>query len=36
MQYQNNQDYFFNSSKFDEKFSFTPTTYEEGIKESVQ
>ena len=35
MQYQNNQDYFFNSSKFDEKFSFTPTTYEEGIKESL-
>jgi nucleoside-diphosphate-sugar epimerase len=36
MQYQNNQDYFFNSSKFDEKFSFTPTTYEEGIKESLK
>ena len=35
MQYQNNQDYFFNSSKFDERFSFTPTTYEEGIKESL-
>lgn len=33
MQYQNNQDYFFDSSKFDKRFSFTPTGYNEGIKE---
>ncbi|MEO9147643.1 MAG: NAD-dependent epimerase/dehydratase family protein [Ginsengibacter sp.] len=35
MQYQNDRDYFFDSSKFDKHFSFTPTTYEEGIKESL-
>jgi nucleoside-diphosphate-sugar epimerase len=35
MQYQNDRDYFFDSSKFDTHFSFTPTTYEEGIKESL-
>lgn len=35
MQYQNDQDYFFDSSKFDERFSFTPTSYEEGVKESL-
>ena len=35
MQYQNDQDYFFDSSKFDKRFSFTPTSYKEGIKEIV-
>jgi len=35
MQYQNDRDYFFDSSKFDNHFSFTPTSYEEGIKESA-
>ena len=35
MQYQNDQDYFFDSSKFDKHFSFTPTSYEEGIKASL-
>ncbi|MBX3252821.1 MAG: NAD-dependent epimerase/dehydratase family protein [Chitinophagaceae bacterium] len=35
MQYQNNQDYFFNSEKFNKAFQFTPTSYEEGIKQSV-
>jgi nucleoside-diphosphate-sugar epimerase len=35
MQYQNDQDYFFDSSKFETKFSFVPTTYEEGIRESL-
>lgn len=35
MQYQNDQDYFFDSSKFNNHFSFTPTSYEEGIKESL-
>lgn len=32
MQYQNNQDYFFNSKKFCDTFQFTPTSYAEGIK----
>ena len=36
MQYQNDRDYFFDSSKFDKHFSFTPTSYEEGIKETVE
>jgi nucleoside-diphosphate-sugar epimerase len=35
MQYQNTQDYFFNSDKFCKTFSFTPTTYEEGIREVI-
>lgn len=35
MQYQNDRDYFFDSGKFDKRFSFTPTSYEEGIKESL-
>lgn len=33
MQYQNTQDYFFNSDKFCKTFSFTPTSYEDGIRE---
>jgi nucleoside-diphosphate-sugar epimerase len=33
MQYQNTQDYFFNSDKFCKTFSFTATSYEEGIRE---
>jgi nucleoside-diphosphate-sugar epimerase len=33
MQYQNTQDYFFNSDKFCTAFSFTPTSYETGIRE---
>lgn len=33
MQYQNTQDYFFNSEKFCKTFSFTPTSYEDGIRE---
>ncbi|MGN6605299.1 MAG: NAD-dependent epimerase/dehydratase family protein [Ginsengibacter sp.] len=36
MQYQNDQNYFFDSSKFDKKFSFTPTSYKEGIAEIVK
>lgn len=36
MQYQNDQDYFFDSSKFEKKFGFTPTSYKEGIKEIVK
>ena len=33
MQYQNNQDYFFNSDKFCKTFNFTPTSYADGMKE---
>jgi len=36
MQYQNTQDYFFNSDKFCKAFSFTPTSYEEGICEILK
>ena len=35
MQYQNNRDYFFNSEKFNKAFQFTPTSYGEGIRQSV-
>lgn len=33
MQYQNNQEYYFNSEKFCKAFDFTPTSYEKGIQE---
>ena len=36
MQYQNNQDYFFDSSKFNSAFEFTPKTYEQGISEILE
>jgi nucleoside-diphosphate-sugar epimerase len=32
MQYQNEYDYLFDSSKFEKAFGYKPTTYEEGIK----
>jgi nucleoside-diphosphate-sugar epimerase len=32
MMYQYNQDYFFDSSKFDKRFTFRTTTYMEGVK----
>jgi nucleoside-diphosphate-sugar epimerase len=35
MQYQNDRDYFFDSTKFEQRFSFMPTSYEEGIQQSV-
>ena len=35
MMYQNDRDYFFDSSKFNHRFSFTPTRYEEGVKQTV-
>lgn len=35
MQYQNDRDYFFDSKKFEDKFSFEPTSYADGIKEIV-
>jgi nucleoside-diphosphate-sugar epimerase len=36
MQYQNDQDYFFDSSKFEKRFSFTPTRYKDGIEEVLK
>lgn len=36
MYYQYDRDYFFNSEKFDTKFNFTPTSYEEGIKHVIE
>ncbi len=36
MQYQNTQDYFFDSEKFDREFSFTPTRYADGIRQVLQ
>lgn len=35
MQYQNDQNYFFDSSKFTKRFGITPTSYAEGIKQAV-
>jgi nucleoside-diphosphate-sugar epimerase len=35
MMYQNDRDYYFNSSKFSERFSFTTTPYEQGVKEVI-
>ena len=36
MLYQNESDYIFDSTKFEKHFSFTPTPYEEGIKETIE
>lgn len=36
MQYQNSQDYYFDSSKFIEAFGFEPTSYSEGIRQTIQ
>ena len=36
MQYQNDRDYFFDSSKFENRFMFQPTSYKEGINETVK
>jgi nucleoside-diphosphate-sugar epimerase len=36
MMYQYNRDYFFDSSKFEKRFSFKTTTYQEGVKLTVQ
>ena len=35
MMYQCDRDYFFDSSKFDKRFTFRTTTYQEGVKETV-
>ncbi|MRG47169.1 NAD-dependent epimerase/dehydratase family protein [Chitinophaga sp. SYP-B3965] len=36
MFYQYDRDYIFDSSKFNKRFQFTPTTYEEGIRATVK
>ena len=36
MMYQFENDYFFNSSKFEKRFDYKPTPYLEGIKEIVK
>jgi nucleoside-diphosphate-sugar epimerase len=36
MLYQYQYDYLFDSSKFEKAFNFTPTSYQEGIKETVK
>ena len=35
MMYQYDRDYVFNSKKFEDRFNFTPTSYEDGITEVV-
>ena len=35
MLYQNREEYIFDSSKFEEHFSFTPTSYKQGIEETI-
>jgi nucleoside-diphosphate-sugar epimerase len=36
MMYQYDRDYFFDSSRFDKRFNFKTTTYQEGVKITVQ
>lgn len=36
MMYQYDRDYFFDSSKFERRFNFKPTSYQEGIKKTVE
>jgi nucleoside-diphosphate-sugar epimerase len=36
MMYQNDRDYFFDSSKFDKRFKFKTTTYQEGVRLIVE
>jgi nucleoside-diphosphate-sugar epimerase len=35
MLYQNEHDYYFDSTKFNQYFNFTPTSYEDGVKETI-
>ncbi len=35
MSYQNDRDYIFDSTKFEKHFAFTPTSYEQGIRETI-
>jgi nucleoside-diphosphate-sugar epimerase len=36
MTYQNDRDYVFDSSKFESKFDFKPTSYEDGIRQIIE
>jgi nucleoside-diphosphate-sugar epimerase len=36
MMYQNDRDYFFDSSKFEKRFKFNPTSYQEGVRITVE
>lgn len=36
MMYQYDRDYFFDSSKFEKRFRFETTTYQEGVKQSIR
>ncbi|MCX6148770.1 MAG: NAD-dependent epimerase/dehydratase family protein [Candidatus Kapabacteria bacterium] len=36
MMYQSDRDYIFDSTKFNKRFNFTPTTYNEGVKQTVE
>lgn len=36
MMYQYDRDYVFNSSKFEKKYNFSPTSYSEGIKHMLE
>jgi nucleoside-diphosphate-sugar epimerase len=35
MMYQYDQDYFFDSTKFEKRFKMTPTSYKDGIKRTI-
>jgi nucleoside-diphosphate-sugar epimerase len=35
MMYQFERDYFFDSSKFEKRFKFVPTSYQDGVKETI-
>jgi len=36
MMYQYDRDYFFDSSKFHRRFNVKPTSYEDGVKQTVE
>jgi nucleoside-diphosphate-sugar epimerase len=36
MTYQNSRDYIFDSARFERRFSFTPTSYEQGMEETLR
>jgi nucleoside-diphosphate-sugar epimerase len=36
MMYQYDRDYFFDSSKFQQRFGFKPTSYENGVKATIE
>ena len=36
MLYQSEFDYYFDSTKFNEFFQYTPVSYQEGIRETIQ